>query len=100
MNSPDPISQRPETASLSDHDLLIRIDERTSHLGKSYIELAQLMSAIRTEAEVRDKALELRIDEITTWRANLMGKMTIVVGLASLVGTIIVNLALRLISFP
>lgn len=91
----DPISQRPAEGSLSDHDLLIRIDERTSRLGHNYIELAQMMASIRTESEARDKTLETRIDELTTWRANLMGKMTVVVGLATLAGTFIMNIVLR-----
>jgi hypothetical protein len=92
---PDSITQRPETIEMTDHDLLIRIDERTATLGKEYVELAQLIAAMRAETDTRFKLVDIDLLELKKWRANLTGKMAVSAGLAAVVGSIVSQLIIN-----
>jgi hypothetical protein len=95
----DSISNRPATLEMTDHDLLIRIDERTATLGKDYVELAEHIAAMRAETDTRFKVVDTDLVELKKWRANLTGKLAVSVGLAAIVGSIISQLIINYIVY-
>jgi hypothetical protein len=95
---PDSVTQRPETLEMTDHDLLIRIDERTGALTKEYVELAQLIALLRTETETRFKLVDSDLLELKKWRANLTGKLAVSAGLAAIAGSIVSQLIINFVA--
>lgn len=75
-----------EETQLTDHDLLIRIDERTKVIQQQQLSFNQ----VQADHEKRLKNLE-------DWQSNLMGRFAVIVGIIAIVGSVAGSLVIQFI---
>ncbi len=76
--------------SLKDHDLLVRIDERTESLYKRFDEQGARIESRVALAEQSTKKAHQRVDSVFRFRDKISGAVAII-GILCMVGTFILR---------
>lgn len=80
----------------SDHDLLIRLDERTLSIEATIKAMAKENSERISKMEIRLDDLETkRIQPLEAWKQNMMGRLTVIVTIAAFVASFLAQFILR-----
>jgi hypothetical protein len=78
MTTPNIHDELEDRIPANDHDLLIRVHERVTSIQSQIISYSE-----------NYKTLSKRVEDIERWKDNLMGKFSVIVVVASLIGGIL-----------
>lgn len=86
---PSMMEQADDRLPASDHDLLIRIHERSTEHSSRLSKIEESQGELKQSIGGRFEKIEIRLRALEDWKNNLQGRLGVVVAIASIVGGLV-----------